>query len=70
MKKAKLHFSNNELEHSLSKPQVKSADNIQLMINRLKKIFAGLTLIDVTVHTIRDYKTYRLESIKGDTVRK
>ncbi|WP_448212686.1 hypothetical protein [Colwellia sp. MEBiC06753] len=32
----------------------KSADNILSMINRLKKVFAGLTLIDVTVHTIRD----------------
>ncbi len=48
----------------------KSADNILLMINRLKKIFAGLTLIDVSVHTIRDYKAYRLEHVKGDTVRK
>ncbi|CCQ11039.1 COG0582: Integrase [Pseudoalteromonas luteoviolacea B = ATCC 29581] len=48
----------------------KSADNILSMINRLKKVFVGLTLIDVTVHTIRDYKTYRLESVKGDTVRK
>lgn len=48
----------------------KSADNIHLMINRLKRVFAELTLIDVTVHTIRDYKSCRLESVSGDTVRK
>ncbi|MBE0421206.1 site-specific integrase [Pseudoalteromonas nigrifaciens] len=48
----------------------KSAKTIRCMINRLKLVFDGLSLLDVTVHTIREYKAYRLEKAKGDTVRK
>lgn len=48
----------------------KSAKNIRYMINRMIRVFEGFSLIDVTVQTIRDYKAYRLETVKGDTVRK
>lgn len=48
----------------------KSAKNIRYKINRLKKVFAGLSMLDVNVQVIRDYKAYRLEQVKGDTVRK
>tara|TARA_Y100000310_G_scaffold27153_1_gene25831 strand:+ start:1025 stop:2047 length:1023 start_codon:yes stop_codon:yes gene_type:complete len=50
--------------------QKKSAKSIRYMINRLKLVFDGLSLLDVTVHTMRDYKAYRLEKVQGDTVRK
>ena len=48
----------------------KSAKTMRCMINRLKLVFDGLSLLDVTVYTMRDYKAYRLEKVQGDTVRK
>lgn len=48
----------------------KSADTMKYTIERLKLVFKGFRLIDVSVLSIREYKTYRLESVKGDTVRK
>ncbi len=48
----------------------KSAKNIKYSINRLKRVFSGLSMFDVSVQTIREFKSYRLEQVKGDTVRK
>ncbi|RHW76452.1 site-specific integrase [Colwellia sp. RSH04] len=48
----------------------KSAKNIRYKINHLKKVFAGLSLLDVNIQIIREFKAYRLEQVKGDTVRK
>ncbi|BDX04629.1 tyrosine-type recombinase/integrase [Planctobacterium marinum] len=48
----------------------KSAKSTRSKINHLKKIMGHLRLIDLTVSVIREFKSYRLENVENDTVRK
>lgn len=48
----------------------KSVRNLRYKTNQLKKILGHLKLIELTVHVAREFKQYRLECVKKDTVRK
>lgn len=48
----------------------KSSKSIKYMSDRIKKVFEGFSLLDVSIENIREYKNYRLETVVGDTVRK
>ncbi|MBB1403187.1 hypothetical protein [Pseudoalteromonas sp. SG45-1] len=48
----------------------KSSESIKYMSDRIKKVFEGFSLLDVSIESIREYKNYRLETVVGDTVRK
>ncbi len=40
------------------------------MSDRIKKVFEGFSLLDVSIESIREHKNYRLETVVGDKVRK
>lgn len=48
----------------------KSSSDFLYMIERLKKVFIDFRLIDMSVEAVREFKAYRLQRVKGETVRK
>lgn len=63
---------NEALERYFSEVLVnkKSSLDFRYMIERLKNVFVEFMLIDVSVESVREYKSYRLERVQGETVRK
>ena len=48
----------------------KSSSDFRYMIDRLKRTFIEFRLIDMSVEAVREYKSYRLQRVKDETVRK